>query len=82
LHENSLLINEGFATFISLNFSENLFNKLFPSLHTEKLPDEIKISLKNIQNSELEKLKKQTKSYYYLGYKMKEKIFKSLGKMD
>ena len=79
LHENSLIINEGFATFVSLNFSEKLFAKLFPFFQIDKMPDNIKKALHYRQNMELDELKKQPDSYYYIGYSLAEKLFNKFG---
>lgn len=80
LHSNSVILNEGCATYISDNFSQKTFNKLFGEFPISKMSRGFRKILYEYQEEEKKSFEHMNcQTYYYEGYKLAEKIYKKYG---
>lgn len=80
LHSNSVILNEGCATYISDNFSQKNFNKLFSEFPIGKMSKGFRKILHEYQENEKYTFEHMDcQAYYYEGYKLAEKIYNKYG---
>lgn len=80
IHENSLVLNEGFATYISINMSSERFSYLFPQFSLFLQDKTLGTAIKHFQKSEYQRLMSLNKdSPYVVGYSLADQIAKKFG---